>query len=104
MLQKASVRPEFKFYTRAAAINLTPLVFADDILLFSYGDVDFVLAIMNGVDHFSKISGLCPKPNKCTCFFSSMPLDQIQQILATTKISWGELPTRYLGDLFSPPS
>lgn len=52
---------------------------------------------MNGVNLFTRISGLMPNPTKCACFFGNVTPEVQSQILSLNGFVAGNLPIIYLG-------
>lgn len=90
-------RGNFKFHSRAKEAEITHLIFADDVMLFSYGDTDSVSAIMRALELFSGISGLHMNPAKCLTFFGNVPNEVQDFTIAVSKFNRGVLPVMYLG-------
>ena len=87
----------FKYHYRAKDSGITHLTFADDVLLFCYGDNDSVSTIMRAIGKFSAISGLCLNPSKCVTFFGNAPSAVQDFTIATSGFNRGSLPVTYLG-------
>lgn len=96
-LKNSTIGPDFKFHLKTEIGEITHLTFADDVLLFSSGDVKSVNCLLNGIELFSRVSGLLPNPNKSEIFFCNVPVRSICKILNNSGFSWGELPVKYLG-------
>ncbi|XP_059285068.1 uncharacterized protein LOC132038412 [Lycium ferocissimum] len=90
---------EFKFHPRCAKIRITHLCFANDLLLFSRGDLSSIIALQNCFLTFSQASRLQPNLGKIYW----QPL--IEKI--TTRITtWTTRKLSYTGrtQLFSLPA
>lgn len=87
----------FSFHWRSKELQLTHLIFADDIFLFCKGDIPSISALSIAVSRFSSVSGLTPNPNKSECYFCNVPIDTIDHALLTTGFQMGSLPIKYLG-------
>lgn len=76
-------------------MSLSHLCFAEDLLIFSKGDVGLVYVIEQCISKFGKISGLVPNSGMSQVFLYgvSRVKDQIFSIL---EFPVGELPIRYL--------
>ncbi|VFQ95756.1 unnamed protein product [Cuscuta campestris] len=83
--------------TGCAALGITHLAFADDLMLFSRGDVHSVQVLMDALDHFSRVSGLTLNPTKSNIFLAGKYRDVSQNILDPASFPHGQLPVRYLG-------
>lgn len=62
-------------------MELTHLCFADDLLIFSHGDVDSILGIKRLLAVFYYISGLKLNVGKSEIFAAGLGGDVLQQIL-----------------------
>ena len=96
-IQLSTSSTDFKFHWRSKEVNLTHMVFADDIFLFCKGETNSVKFLKHGLDLFSDISGLKANWNKSNCFFANTSDDVKNQILQLTGFQCGSLPITYLG-------
>ena len=69
MLKCASLDPAFKFHPRCAPLKLTHLSFADDLMLFSKGNVNSISILYEGLDHFAQSSGVYANSSKYAIYF-----------------------------------
>ena len=76
-------QPGFKYHPKCKRINLTHLMFADDLLIFVRADHDSVKRMMNAFQNFSKASGL--------------EVNNAMQIANSIQMPIGTFPFRYLG-------
>ncbi|KAJ9535832.1 hypothetical protein OSB04_un001013 [Centaurea solstitialis] len=60
--------PQFRFHPRCEKLGLTHLCFADDLLMFCYGNVESVRVLKDALLEFSASSGLKPSMIKSTSF------------------------------------
>lgn len=60
----------FRYNPKCEKLGITYLCFADDILMFSYGNLNSVSILMQALDEFKGVSGLTPSLPKSTSFFS----------------------------------
>lgn len=97
LVRKYSTNPDFKYHWRASQVQLTHLIFADDVLLFSKGDKDSMKILLDTINHFSQISWLLPNASKSNCFFCNIPSDVAHDILQYSGYQLGTLPIKYLG-------
>ncbi|GKB60968.1 sodium/hydrogen exchanger 6 [Tanacetum coccineum] len=82
--------------TRCSKVNLTYLCFADDLMLFSNGDVNYVSLLKAALDKFSGTSGLVPNLEKSFVFFGNVLPHVKYVILNIMQFPVGSLPIRYL--------
>ncbi|KAJ9535485.1 hypothetical protein OSB04_un001384 [Centaurea solstitialis] len=94
--------PEFKYHDKCDELKITHLCFADDLFVFTHGDVASVRVIKRALDLFRSVSGLEASMDKSEVFFGNVtgPIrDQIHQLLP---FKLGTFPFRYLGVPLSP--
>lgn len=63
LLDEVDTKPRFKFHPRCSKIRITPLLFSNDLLLFSYGSVEAVKAV-------SQCLGLEANLDKCELYIA----------------------------------
>ncbi|XP_020258575.1 uncharacterized protein LOC109834980 [Asparagus officinalis] len=88
---------DFKYHPKCSKLKITHLIFADDLLLFSYGDLNSVQKILQIFQKFSKISGLEANQDKCSIYFGGVDDTVKGNIMHLLNFSEGTLPIRYLG-------
>lgn len=92
----------FMFHPQCKRVNLTYLIFADDLLLFSRGD-DQSLKVLKGVmDEFSLVSGLQLNHRKSSMFLDGVTDRVKRKLLDIWGCNEGCFPVRYLGIPLSP--
>ena len=89
--------PGFKHHWRCKDLGITHLLFADDVLLFSHGDIQSIKHIMNSVDVFSQVSGLSASFNKSSVFFSNCKQEVVDWFHLHYSMPRGSLPVKFLG-------
>ncbi|XP_022024397.1 uncharacterized protein LOC110924709 [Helianthus annuus] len=87
----------FKFHNKCERQQIINLCFADDLFIFSKGEIASARCIMQSLDSFSKMSGLFPSVQKSTVYFSNVPSYVKNAILNLMPFKEGSLPVRYLG-------
>ncbi|XP_020270848.1 uncharacterized protein LOC109846037 [Asparagus officinalis] len=87
----------FKFHPKCKNLNITHLVFADDLLLFCKGDPYSVNRLYQCVEYFGACSGLEANPAKCSIFYSGVSDETKHEISNSLGFPEGSLPIRYLG-------
>lgn len=92
-----TTQEDFQYHRNTEITKTSSLFFVDDAILFSKGEEQSINLLLQGVRKFSAISGLKPNPEKCSCFFSNVPLQTIHSIISSTGFEWGDLPITYLG-------
>ncbi|KAH0722573.1 hypothetical protein KY290_005225 [Solanum tuberosum] len=88
---------EFKFHPRCGKLGINHMCFADDLLLFSRGDVASITMIQQCFNEFSKSSGLLANLGKSSVYFGGISLVEEVNILTRLGFSHGEFPFKYLG-------
>jgi len=77
--------------------KISHLCFADDLMIFSEGDVNSIRMIRTVLTKFQDLSGLYPNPNKSDIFLSGALIVERDQIIRILGFREGELPMKYLG-------
>ncbi|XP_020264639.1 uncharacterized protein LOC109840410 [Asparagus officinalis] len=88
---------QFKFHPKCSKLNITHLIFADDLLLFSKADLYSVAKIYQCFQNFSLVSGLDANLSKCSVYLSGIEEGIKAQICSYLNFSEGVLPMKYLG-------
>jgi hypothetical protein len=94
---KMSAIQNFKFHWRCKKENISHLCFADDVMIFSKGDVNSIRMIRTVLTEFQDLSSLYPNPNKSDIFLSGALNAEREQIIRILGFREGELPMKYLG-------
>ncbi|XP_019264507.1 PREDICTED: uncharacterized protein LOC109242131 [Nicotiana attenuata] len=87
----------FQYHPRCKKLGITHLSFADDLLLFSRGDLLSTSTLYQYFSQFSKASGLQANMGKSSVYFGGVNQVVKQQILNYLGFVQGELPFKYLG-------
>lgn len=77
-------------------MKLNYLVFADDLMLFCKGDIQSILTLKQGVDTFSKSSGLCANNSKSGIYLVGVDQEFRDQATQCLDFTFETLPVRYL--------
>ncbi|XP_074283051.1 uncharacterized protein LOC141607600 [Silene latifolia] len=96
-LRQLCKQPQVSFHPKCCKLNLTHLIFADDLMVFIRGDVPSVRAIKGALNDFSMISGLTATVDETSIYFGGVSQAVQEAILADTGFSTGSFPFRYLG-------
>lgn len=78
-------------------MKLNHLCFADDLFVFSNGDVGSIKIIQPIIQHFKDVSGLYPNLHKSLIYCSGVSPAIKNQIVSVLKFKLGSLPVKYLG-------
>src|SRR3990172_3506118 len=96
------VSSSFNTYVNLQKKKISHLCFADDLMIFSNGDVNSIRMIRTVLTKFQDLSGLYPNPNKSDIFLSGVLNAEREQIIHILVFREGELPMKYLeGSLLS---
>ncbi|KAL2248412.1 UNVERIFIED_CONTAM: hypothetical protein Sindi_2693500 [Sesamum indicum] len=88
---------DFNFHPKCEKLKMTHLLFADDLMLFSCGDLPSIHILMECLQEFRDTSGLTVNTSKSSIFTAGIQNEELDGILARTKFARGEMPVRYLG-------
>ncbi|GJU00845.1 reverse transcriptase domain, reverse transcriptase zinc-binding domain protein [Tanacetum coccineum] len=87
----------FKYHKHCEDLQVINVCFADDLFIFSRGDVDSAKVIMDSLEEFKRTSGLVPSIRKSTTFFCNVLNHVKLAILNIMPFSEGGLLVKYLG-------
>ncbi|GJV35267.1 putative RNA-directed DNA polymerase [Tanacetum coccineum] len=87
----------FRYHNRCEDLQLVNVCFADDLFIFTRGDVDSARLIMEALGEFQKCSGLVPSIPKSKVYFCNVRNQIKTEILGIMPFTQGELPVKYLG-------
>ncbi|XP_074320567.1 uncharacterized protein LOC141657286 [Silene latifolia] len=97
LLRRLPSAANFSYHPKWVQLNLTHLIFADKLLVFTRGDPLSVRVVANCLEFFSELSGLHIKPAKTDFYFGGVANDIRALILDDIGFSAGEFSFRYLG-------
>ena len=97
LLDAAAKHGVFMYHPKCKKISLTHLCFADDLLIFSKGNLSSILGIQNVLNVFYAMSGLQLNCAKSELFSSGVGKGNLDEIQHVTGFKTGSLPVRYLG-------
>ncbi|GAA0146080.1 reverse transcriptase [Lithospermum erythrorhizon] len=105
LLLKAKTQGDrFRFHPRCQGLHITHLAFADDLILFSYGDEASVEILTTCLETFEGVSGLSFNPAKSSIFLACVKDNRKRRILEGVGFSEGTFPVCYLGIPLAPIS
>lgn len=96
-LKKKTSNTNFKFHYQTKPLEITHLIFADDVMLFCHEDQISIDLLLQGLSDFSSISGLHANRDKSTCFFSNVDGTTCDFAISKSGFRQGTLPVKYLG-------
>lgn len=91
----------FSFHPRCNKMKLNHLVFADDLMLFCKGDMQFIMTLKQGVDIFSSSLGLCANNSNSGIYLAGVDLEFRNKAAQTLDFTFESLLVRYLGMPFT---
>ncbi|KAK9689587.1 hypothetical protein RND81_09G069300 [Saponaria officinalis] len=94
---RGCVGDQFSFHPHCARLKLNNLIFADDLLIFTRGDLPPVAAVADWLSSFAKFSELHANVNDTHVYFGGVTPPIKRQILQFTRFDEGYFPFRYLG-------
>ncbi|KAJ9536694.1 hypothetical protein OSB04_un000167 [Centaurea solstitialis] len=92
----------FEYHPGCVDLDITHLCFADDLFVFTGGDVASVEVLKRALFLFEKRAGLAPNLSKSDVFFGNVDGSTKEAILACLPFRMGSFPIRYLGVPLSP--
>lgn len=87
----------FNFHWRTNKLQLSHVIFADDLFLFCKGEMVSISLLLDAVDSFANQSGLLLNKRKCQAFFCNVGADIVDATVQRYGFSVGTLPIKYLG-------
>ncbi|KAL0458715.1 UNVERIFIED_CONTAM: Retrovirus-related Pol polyprotein from type-1 retrotransposable element R2 [Sesamum latifolium] len=97
LVKRRTSDSEFNFHPKCEKLKITYLLFADDLMLFSRGDLPSIHILMECLQEFQDVSSLAVNTSKSSIFTTGIQNDKLHGILARTDFDRGEMPVRYLG-------
>ncbi|KAJ9556097.1 hypothetical protein OSB04_010711 [Centaurea solstitialis] len=88
---------KFSFHKGCESLAISHLCFADDLMVFSKGNVDSVKVLKEVLSDLAVLSGLKPNIGKSSVYFANVHPDTVREILHILPFQPGNLPFRYLG-------
>ncbi|KAJ9557338.1 hypothetical protein OSB04_011952 [Centaurea solstitialis] len=92
----------FRYHQGCEQLSITHLCFADDLFIFTGGDLVSVEVVKRALDRFRIVSGLEPNLAKSEVFFCNVTPEVRASIITTLPLNPGIFPIRYLGVPLSP--
>lgn len=96
-MNQLKANPDFNFHPRYERLNITHMMFVDDLLLFARADKVSVQLLLEAFFKLSSVLGLEANMDKSNIYFRGVSTTDKALILTGEKISKGCLPFRYLG-------
>ena len=86
----------YHYHTNCHDLKITHLCFADDLFVFTRGDMQSVEVLRRALDIFQTRSGLAASLDKSEVFFGNVPPDLRSHIMQLLPYKAGTFPIRYL--------
>ncbi|KAL2933787.1 hypothetical protein RDABS01_016906 [Bienertia sinuspersici] len=102
MMKRVSMEEGYKFHPLCRRSSLNHLCFADDILMFSRGDMHIIVLNLAGLKLFAQATGLEISAAKSEVFCAGVDKAIVDRIQALSGFKVGSLPFTYLGVPMSP--
>nr|XP_009606675.1 uncharacterized protein LOC104100985 [Nicotiana tomentosiformis] len=96
-LKAMTEKKAFHYHSRCAKLDITHLYFADDLLIFSRGDISSIIELQHGFNQFSKASRFSANLGRNSIYFGGVPEAEQEFILQQVGFTNGALPFKYLG-------
>ncbi|KAK6162199.1 hypothetical protein DH2020_002040 [Rehmannia glutinosa] len=97
LINLAANRDRFSYHPKCAKLNITHLAFADDLMLFSKGDINSVGVLLDCLNKFSRCSGLRANLNKSSLYIAGINGQKLVDIHRIVNMPIGSMPFKYLG-------
>ncbi|KAK4382607.1 putative mitochondrial protein [Sesamum angolense] len=97
LIKRSTTNSDFNFHPKCEKLKITHLLFADDLMLFSRGDLPSIRILMECLQEFRDVSGLAVNNAKSNIFTAGIQNDTLDEALAMTEFARGHMPVRYLG-------
>ncbi|GJU52788.1 uncharacterized protein Tco_1226502 [Tanacetum coccineum] len=99
LMLKRRVREDcaFSYHNRCSKQTIINICFADDLIMFSRGDIQSAKILMEALKEFKYASGLVSSIPKGTVFFFNVVTHVKTAILQLMPFEEGSLPIKYLG-------
>ncbi|XP_074290906.1 uncharacterized protein LOC141617631 [Silene latifolia] len=96
-LRKLNFKPLVSLHPKCSKLHLAHLVFPDDLMIFTRGDVPSVKGVVELLDNFPSWSGLKANITKTEIYFGGVSNNVKDQILHDTGFVEGSFSFKYLG-------
>ncbi|KAL0324477.1 UNVERIFIED_CONTAM: hypothetical protein Scaly_2414800 [Sesamum calycinum] len=99
LIKRNTSNSDFNFHLKCEKLKITYFLFADDLMLFSRGDLSSIYILMECLQVFRDVSGLAINISKSSIFIADIQNDELDEIIARMEFVGGDMPVRYLGIL-----
>ncbi|KAL0342700.1 UNVERIFIED_CONTAM: hypothetical protein Scaly_1932600 [Sesamum calycinum] len=91
LIKRKTIDSDFNFHPKCEKLKITHLLFADDLMVFSRGDLPSVHILMECLQEFRNVSAVKQH------FTAGIENNMLREIIARTEFARGEMPVRSLG-------
>lgn len=95
-LDKAAIENRFGFHPKCKKMEIIPLSFTDDMIIFTDGSTTSINGIVEMLKECEQESGLAININSSASFMVEKTSHNLQEKVTTLGISIDQLPIRYL--------
>ncbi|KAL2238095.1 UNVERIFIED_CONTAM: putative mitochondrial protein [Sesamum indicum] len=92
LVKRKTTNSDFNFHPKCEKLKITHLIFADDLMLFSRGDLRSIHVLMECLQEFRDTSGLTVNTSKSSIFTAGIQNEELDGILARMEFARGEMP------------
>ncbi|KAL0355913.1 UNVERIFIED_CONTAM: hypothetical protein Sradi_4038200 [Sesamum radiatum] len=96
LIKRKTTNFDFNFHLKCEKLKISYFLFADDLMLFSRGDLPSIHILMEYLQEFGDILGLSINTSKSSIFTEGIQDDELDRIFARTKFARGAMPVLYL--------
>ncbi|XP_011083922.1 uncharacterized protein LOC105166312 [Sesamum indicum] len=89
LVKRKTTNSHFNFHPKCEKLKITHLFFADDLMLFSRGDLPSIHVLMECLQEFRDTSGLTVNTSKSSIFTAGIQYEELDGILARTGFALG---------------
>ncbi|XP_011101939.1 uncharacterized protein LOC105179974 [Sesamum indicum] len=89
MIKRKTSNSDFNYHPKCEKLKITHLLFADDLMLFSRGDLPSIHILMECLKDFKDASGLSVNTSKSCIFTAGIRNEELDEILARTAFARG---------------
>ncbi|KAL2251108.1 UNVERIFIED_CONTAM: hypothetical protein Sindi_2233100 [Sesamum indicum] len=91
LVKRKTSSSDFNYHPKCEKLKITHLLFADDLMFFSRGDLPSIHVLMECLQEFRDASALSVDTSKSCIFTAGIRNEELDEIAR------GEMPIRYLG-------
>ncbi|KAL0444064.1 UNVERIFIED_CONTAM: hypothetical protein Slati_2129100 [Sesamum latifolium] len=97
LIKRNTTNSNFNFHPKCEKLKITHILYVDDLMFFSRGDLPSIHILMEYLQEFRDVSRLAVNTSKSNIFTAGIQNDVLDGILAMTEFARGEMSVRYLG-------